>query len=1098
MPSSMNLLRLAAAALAFAASAATASTSGVVISQVYGGNGNTFNRDFVELFNAGSAPVSLAGWSVQYASATGTGNFAANSAVVLSGTLQPGQYHLVALASAAAGAALPTPDVSATSPNLSGTAGKVALVGGSTGLACNGGSAACSAAQLAQIVDLVGYGTANFSEGSAAPAPSSTTAIFRASNGCTDSDSNAADFSTATPAPRNSASPLAPCGTGQPVVPVCPASANVALGVAANLALSASDADDVVASASFVSGHVAGMSLAGFVASAATGAAATVDLAIGSSVPAGNYPVVVRFSNASGNTGTHTATCTVNVTVGGGGGGFTPIFNIQGSTGTSPLVGQLVTTRGVVTKLNNNGYYLQDATGDGNPATSDGLFIFTSTAPTVSVGQLIEVSGTVVEFNTGAAGNALTAANTVTELTGASTPLLLGSGSITPTVVTLPETSVGQFERYEGMLVTINTPLTVSQNYFQGRYGQVTLSALGRLVKPTQLHRPGTPAAIALADQNNRASIMLDDGSSTQNPNPIPFIGADNTLRAGDTLPSVTGVIDYGLATASNEGLADWRIHPTVAPVISRTHPRTAAPAAVGGNLKVASFNVLNYFTTFTNGQTASGQSGQGCAPSNTTSDCRGADSLAEFTRQRDKIVAALAALDGDVVGLMEIQNNGNTAAQHLVTALNAVVGANTYAVAPLPPTTGTDAIRVAMIYKPARVAVVGSAMADADTVHNRPPLAQTFRLVSNNERFSVLVNHFKSKSCGSASGPDADAGDGQGCYNNRRTLQSQRLLSFIATVQATAADNDVLVIGDLNAYGQEDPIFTLVNGGLVDQGLRFENPPYSYVFDGEIGTLDHALATAALSARITGTAYWHINADEPSVIDYNTEFKPQDLYAANAFRSSDHDPVVIGINLQSAQAQTLSFAALADRLLDETGVTLSASASSGLVVSFSSQTPSVCSVTGVSLQLLAVGTCTIAADQPGDANHLAAAQVTRSFAIRQAQTLSFAALPARDATQGAFVLSATASSGLPVSYVSNTLAVCSVAGGTVTLVASGTCSLTATQPGNGVWAAATSVTQSFAVTAGAGAEGDVPLPLWALAMLGAGLMGGLRFGRRR
>jgi uncharacterized protein len=589
---------------------------------------------------------------------------------------------------------------------------------------------------------------------------------------------------------------------------------------------------------------------------------------------------------------------------------------------------------------------------------------------------------------------------------------------------------------------------------------------------------------------------VLDDGTSLQNPNPIPYIGTDNTLRAGDTMPGLTGVLDYGLATADNTGPADWRIHPAVAPVITRANARTAAPVAAGGNLKVASFNVLNYFTTFTNGQTAAGGTGQGCAPSNTTADCRGADSAVEFTRQRDKIVAAIVALDADVVGLMEIQNNGTTAAQNLVDGLNAVVGAGTYAVVPSPATTGTDAIRVAMIYKPARVALVGAALSDAAAIHNRPPMAQTFRLVSNNEKLSVIVNHFKSKSCSSAAGADLDQGDGQGCYNDRRVQQAQALLSFIETVKTAASDPDVLVIGDLNAYGQEDPVFALVAGGLVNQPLRFSATPYSYVFDGEAGTLDHGLATASLSARVLSAAHWHINADEPSVIDYNTEFKPQDLYTATPYRASDHDPVVLGIDLQGPQAQSIGFSAPADQVLGAADFTLIASASSGLPVVFSSQTPTVCSVSGAVVHLVAVGTCSIAANQAGDANFLAAPQVVRSFVVRQAQAVSFAAPGTHNLGEGSFVLAATASSGLLVSYLSSSPAVCTVAGSTLTLLASGTCSVTASQPGDSVWAAATVVTQAFVVTAAAAADGDVPLPLWALGLLGAGLMARVR--RRR
>ncbi len=592
----------------------------------------------------------------------------------------------------------------------------------------------------------------------------------------------------------------------------------------------------------------------------------------------------------------------------------TPIYTIQGSGNTSPLVGQTVTTTGVVTRVNNNSFYLQDLVGDGNTATSDGILVFTSSAPTVAGGQLVRLTGRVLEFNTGAASNADTVAHTVTELTNITNLGVIGTGqSVAPVVLTLPLPEGEDFERYEGMLVTINGPLTASQNYFQGRYGQLTLSAQGRLETPTNRLRPGAQAS-ALNEANARRSFILDDGTTVQNPNPMPYVGADNTLRAGDTVGAVTGVLDYGLATASNADYGSYKLQPTVAPVFSRQNTRTAAPQAVGGNVRLASFNVLNYFTTFTNGANASGQAGQGCTLGNATSasNCRGASNLAEFERQRAKIVEALVAIDADAVGLMEIQNNGSTATQNLVGALNARMGAGTYAVVPDPSTgTGTDAIKVAMIYKPARLARAGASTSDANTIHNRPPLAQTFA-AANGERFTLVVNHFKSKGCDGATGIELDQGDLQGCWNNQRMQQAQALRTFVGHLQTNSGSNDVLLVGDLNAYAQEDPVALLTGSGYVDQIGRFNSFGYSYVFNGAAGRLDHAITTASMSPKVTRAIEWHINADEPSVLDYNLEFKQPacagctpDLYSATPYRSSDHDPVVVGLNLYKTIAGT-------------------------------------------------------------------------------------------------------------------------------------------------------------------------------------------------
>jgi len=240
---------------------------------------------------------------------------------------------------------------------------------------------------------------------------------------------------------------------------------------------------------------------------------------------------------------------------------------------------------------------------------------------------------------------------------------------------------------------------------------------------------------------------------------------------------------------------------------------------------------------------------------------------------------------------------------QHLADALNARLGANTYAVVPDPPATGSDAIRVAMIYKPGTLTAVGGALADGNSINNRPPMAQTFR-AANGEKFSLVVNHLKSKgSCPGGSGADSDTGDGQSCWNATRVQQAQRLVNtFVPLVQAAAGDSDVLLIGDMNAYGQEDPIAAITAKGYVNQLERFVRPvglPYSYVFGHQAGYLDHALASASLSPQVAGAAEWHVNADEPEVIDYNTDGKPQDLYDALPYRASDHDPVIVSLALQ-------------------------------------------------------------------------------------------------------------------------------------------------------------------------------------------------------
>jgi predicted extracellular nuclease len=255
----------------------------------------------------------------------------------------------------------------------------------------------------------------------------------------------------------------------------------------------------------------------------------------------------------------------------------------------------------------------------------------------------------------------------------------------------------------------------------------------------------------------------------------------------------------------------------------------------------------------------------------------------------------------------MEVQNNGDITLSYIVDQLNAAYGSKVYSYVANVPVTGTDAIRVAMIYKPAVVTPFGAPITDGDNINNRPPLAQTFKLGSNGARFTLVANHLKSKgSCGSAGAGNSDSGDGQGCWTATRVQQAQRLLNYLVPqIKQASGDDRILLVGDMNAYGHEDPIATLTSNGFVNEVERFKRPegtPYSYVFAGLSGYLDHALASSALDGQVAGILEWHINSDEPAALDYNTDSGlSQDLYQPNQFRESDHDPLVIGLNLTPA-----------------------------------------------------------------------------------------------------------------------------------------------------------------------------------------------------
>ena len=579
-----------------------------------------------------------------------------------------------------------------------------------------------------------------------------------------------------------------------------------------------------------------------------------------------------------------------------GGAGVTRTYEIQGAGDASPLVGQTVTSQGVVTGDFETfsalaGFYIQDPVGDGSAATSDGLFIYNAAADDVAVGDVVGVTGEVVEFNG------------ITELTDVSITVCSEDAAVPTTPISLPEDENGDLEQYEGMHVTFAQELTISQNFFLGRYGQLTLSSGGRLYNPTNLFRPGTPEALAQADENARRVIILDDGRTSQNPDPIPYIGPGDTNRAGDTITGLTGNVDYGLIT-SNSTTRDYRIQPTAPVAIERENQRTAEPEDVGGRIQVAAFNVLNYFDTID-------RAGASCYPSGTRSDCRGADSDLEFQRQRDKIIAAITTMDADIVGLMEIENDASgdgtvdSAIEDLVSGLNEEAGAGSYDFIDTG-IIGGDAIKVALIYQPGSVTPVG----DYDTLttaedprfldnQNRPPLAQTFSENGTGQVLTVVVNHLKSKGSDCDDLGDPDVGDGQGNCNKTREAAAEAIVDWLATDPTGSDDPDFMIIGDLNSYAREDPIVAFEEGGYTNLNREFVGAEaYTYIFGGWSGNLDYALGSESVVEQVTDVTEWHINTDEPSVIDYNTEFKPQDLYRPDAFRSSDHDPVIVGLDL--------------------------------------------------------------------------------------------------------------------------------------------------------------------------------------------------------
>ncbi|BCU77222.1 hypothetical protein llg_19370 [Luteolibacter sp. LG18] len=639
-------------------------------------------------------------------------------------------------------------------------------------------------------------------------------------------------------------------------------------------------------------------STSGTLAATVSGGPTTFTLTPASSLPYSETITLGVLATAVADQSTGTlhpaADATVSFTTENAPGAATPIHTVQGNGAASPLVGQPVVVAGIVTGfyLNSDGsragFYVQaaDADADADPNTSEGVYVYangssavTTVLGTLAIGDTISVSGTVREFST------LTELDTLTALSKTGTAPLP-----TAAAVTLPFASATALEKLEGMRVTLPQTLSVTNNYYLGRYGEFDVSSGGVLQQPTNVVAPGAPA-LAKQAANNLNLLTVDDGSAKEDPDTTPYLfgggtPVQNTLRTGDTVAGLTGVITYLSATS-------YLLEPTVVPVFTRANPRLGPPS-VGGSLKIVGANVLNFFN------------GDGAGGGFPTS--RGATTAAELVRQRKHIVASLLQINADIYGLTEMENDGfgsASAVQDMVNALNAAAPSGTvYAfsnpgVSPI----GTDEITCAFIYKTNTVAPVGAAVVNTAAIFNRPPLAQTFRQISTGEKLTVCVNHFKSKGSPPTSGVDTDQGDGQSAWNNRRTQQATTLASWLATNPTGDADPDILIVGDLNAYAKEDPITALKNAGYTNQIERFEGEGgYSYQFDAQFGHLDHALASPGLHTQITGAQSWHNNADEPVFLDYNTEYKSAFAQTVNdgdtPWRASDHDPVVIGVSL--------------------------------------------------------------------------------------------------------------------------------------------------------------------------------------------------------
>ncbi len=587
--------------------------------------------------------------------------------------------------------------------------------------------------------------------------------------------------------------------------------------------------------------------------------------------------------------------------------GRTFIGAVQGDGAASPLAGERVTITGIVTgdfqnedddtSRNLGGFFVQQA--DGDASTSDGIFVFDGNNPLVDVGagDIVTVEGTVNEHF---GETQISAARVIIDGTGVVSPvdISLPAATTTRNADGLP---IADLERFEGMLVRFPQPLTATSLRELDRFGSVRLSQGGRLYQYTNSNRPG---AAGYADHRKDAgarSIHLDDGRRDERIALPGLLTAGSSpgysLRTGDVVTGATGNLRYARGSGP-QGVESWRLMPTVDPVFEAANPRPGAPS-LDGTLRVASFNVLNFFTTLDDGRPV-------CGPGE-NDGCRGADNQREFGRQLAKTVTALRMMDADIIGLMELENNAAASLQQLVDALNERVGAGAFSYVDTG-VIGDDVIKSGFLYRPAAVLAVGPFRVLDDSVdrefrddYNRPALAQTFEQVSNGARVTVVVNHLKSKGSACDEIGDPNSNDGQANCAATRTAAAVAIVKWLAGDPTESGDSDFLIIGDLNAYRREDPLAALEAAGYTNLvGRNGGEIAYSSVFDGQAGALDHALASESLTPQVTAAIDWHINADEPRVLDYNLDGSrdPALFDPDTPYRSSDHDPVIVGLEL--------------------------------------------------------------------------------------------------------------------------------------------------------------------------------------------------------
>jgi predicted extracellular nuclease len=917
----------------------------VVISQVYGGGGNagaTYRNDFIELFNRGNAAVSLTGWSVQYFSAAG----GSGGSTLLTGNLQPGQYYLIQEAAGTGGTAnLPAPDLTGIL-NLSGTNGRVDLLNASSAL-----------------VDRVAYGTATPAEGTATPTLTNLTSARRLANGCTDTDNNSADFEIITAYqpgnPRNTTSPVNVCG-GAPTINLSINDVSVLEG---NTGTTTATFTVTLTSPAPTGGVTFDIATSDGTATVADNDYVARSLT-GQAIPAGSTTYTFTVTINGDTTAEPDETFLVNVTnvVGasvtdGQGVGtitnddanpvYTKINEIQGSGNVSPIaVGTTVTTRGIVTARRSNGFFVQSQSSDvdADTNTSEGIFVFTSTAPPVeaALGNLVEVIGKVTEFipSTDPTSPSITELNNVTSVTPISTGNALPAPVILTAADTNPAGGVNVLEKYEEMRVQVNSLRVVAPTDGNVNEASATATSNGIFFGVVNgVNRPfreigleilnplpaGAPANIPRFDLNPERIRVNSFGQTG---------GAAIDVTTDATVTNLVGVLDY--ATRVYTILPD----PAAPPAVMGNISAIPVPAPASAQMTVASFNLERFFDDVND--PAIGE------PVLTTT---------AFNNRLNKASLAIRNVlnTPDVLAVVEMENL--TTLQTLAAKINndAVLTSqpNPNYQAYLVEGNDVGGIDVGFLVKSARITVVDVTQfgktatytnpnnGTQDLLNDRPPLvlrANVQLTDGSTFPFTVIANHLRS-----LLGIDDETPDGTGTAGGRvrakRLAQAEFLANLVQSRQTADPNEKIIVAGDFNAFqfsdGYVDVLGTikgnpapsdqvvlaspdLVNPDLINLNETLPNPmlvatnqAYSYVFDGNAQAIDHVLITQNLQSRVGAFHYARLDADFPEIYR-NDPNRPE--------RISDHDAAVAYISLLGP---TAAAADLSGRITNSSGIPL-------------------------------------------------------------------------------------------------------------------------------------------------------------------------------